>query len=45
MNGFALGLGLKRRLRETRKWAIDCGPITAFLKKKFEGLLEQELNL
>ena len=23
MNGFALGLGLKRRLRVTRKWAID----------------------
>ena len=22
MNGFALGLGLKRRLRATRKWAI-----------------------
>ena len=22
MDGFALGLGLKRRLRETRKWAI-----------------------
>ena len=22
MNGFALGLGLKRRLRATRKWAV-----------------------
>ena len=22
MNGFVLGLGLKRRLRATRKWAI-----------------------
>ena len=22
MNGFALGLGLKRRIRATRKWAI-----------------------
>ena len=22
MNGFALGLGLKRKLRATRKWAI-----------------------
>ena len=25
MNGFALGLGLKKRLRETRKWAISLG--------------------
>ena len=23
MNNFALGLGLKRRLRATRKWAIN----------------------
>ena len=23
MNGFALGLGFKRRLRATRKWAIE----------------------
>ena len=23
MNGFALGLGLKRRIRATRKWAIS----------------------
>ena len=23
INGFALGLGLKRRLRATRKWAIE----------------------
>ena len=23
MNGFALGLGLKRRLRATRKWATE----------------------
>ena len=25
MRGFALGLGLKRRLRATRKWTIKCG--------------------
>ena len=36
MNGFALGLGLKRRLRATRKWAV------AVLKRR---LIQYDKNI